>query len=64
MGLFWELFQELQINKRREHANTIEQRIDALEQELLLTQDIVARTLKHLEQITGEDIDGDGQVEA
>jgi hypothetical protein len=55
MGMFWELFQEFQINKRKRENGTVEERIAALEKELDFVESLLARTLEKLEQLTGED---------
>ncbi len=62
MGLFWELFQELQIHKRKGENGTLEERVEVLESELLFTQDVLAQTLEKLEASTGQDFTGDGQA--
>ena len=62
LGTFWDLFQQVQIHKRKTEAGNLEERIVALEEELIFTQDVLAQTLQKLEQLTGQDFDGDGQV--
>ncbi len=62
MGLFWELFQELQIHKRKGENSTLEERVFALEEELIATQDVLERTLEQLEVITNQDFNGDGSA--
>lgn len=64
MGMFWELFQELQINKRKNESGSIEERVAALEEELQFVESVLERTLEKLEQVTGQDFDGDGQAPA
>lgn len=53
MGLFWELFQELQINKRKHYSNDLEARVSDLENELLMVEDVLEKTLQQLENSTG-----------
>lgn len=61
MGMFWELFQELQINKRKSESGTLEERVLALENELAFTQDVLAQSLEKLETMTGEEFLGEGE---
>lgn len=62
MGLFWELFQEYQIGRRKREGGTLDERVAALEQEIDFLESILEKTFAKLEQLTGEDFDGDGQV--
>ena len=43
-------------------ADTIEDRVQALEDQLQLTQNTMRQLVKKLEEIHGLDIDGDGRV--
>ena len=62
MGLFWDLIQQGQISEHANRASSLEQRIEALEDDLQRTQELVLALLQRLEESTGEDIDGDGSV--
>lgn len=60
MGLFWDLIQQSQIEDQKDRANTLEERVAHLENELYDTQVLLVKTLKALEEHLGKDIDGDG----
>lgn len=62
MGLFWDLIQQGQLSKHAQRANTLEERVQTLEQELERTQEITLLLLERLEELIGQDIDGDGRV--
>lgn len=60
MGLFWDLIQQSQIEEQKNQANSLEDRVAYLENELHETQVLLIKTLKALEREIGQDIDGDG----
>lgn len=62
MGLFWDLIQQSQISEQKQHAASLEERVQHLENELYKTQKLLVKTLKTLEEHTGKDIDGDGKA--
>jgi hypothetical protein len=62
MGLIWDLIQHGQINEQRNRAESLEQRVERLERELMRTNDTLIQTLRALEKRFGEDLDGDGRV--
>ena len=62
MGLFWDLLQQLQINKQEDRAHSLEQRVYNLENQLHETRLIMYKLVAILEMQYGKDIDGDGQV--
>jgi hypothetical protein len=62
MGLFWDLIQQSQIGAQHARAESLEDRIAALEAELRDTQRLVHSLLQVLEERLGQDIDGDGRV--
>ncbi len=62
MGLFWDLVQQSQIQDQQDQADDLEQRVANLEHELRITKELLIKTLEALEEHTGQDIDGDGQV--
>lgn len=62
MGLFWDLVQQSQIQDQQDQADDLEQRVANLEHELRVTKELLIKTLEALEEHTGQDIDGDGQV--
>lgn len=60
MGLFWDLIQQSQISEQQSKAQSLEERVRYLEDELHKTKLLLVKTLKVLEEHTGKDIDGDG----
>lgn len=62
MGLFWDLIQQSQISKQQAAAQSIEERVRALEIQVKETQELQRRLLAVLEDRFGHDIDGDGTV--
>lgn len=62
MGLFWDLIQQSQISDQQQVASSLEQRVQALETELLATRTLQRRLIETLEEHFGQDIDGDGMI--
>lgn len=62
MGLFWDLVQQSQISDQQTRADSLEERVAYLEDELHKTKVLLIKTLKALEEHTGKDIDGDGKA--
>lgn len=62
MGLFWDLVQQSQISDQQSRAESLEERVTYLENELHKTKVLLIKTLKVLEEHTGKDIDGDGKA--
>ena len=62
MGIFWELFQQNQINEQSDKNSSLQKRIFRLEEELTETRKILQKTLLALEEHLGKDIDGDGKI--
>ncbi|MDA0973494.1 MAG: hypothetical protein O2867_07155 [Bacteroidetes bacterium] len=62
MGIFWELLQQDELEKQQKQADSIEDRVDLLEEELAKTKDLPRKTLAALEESIGKDIDGDGKL--
>ena len=62
MGLIWDIIQHGQIQDSHRRAETLEQRVDALEKELRRTNDALIQLLRALEKRFGEDLDGDNRV--
>ena len=62
MGIFWDLIQQSQLDEQRGKAESLEDRVMHLEDELARTQTLLSKTLIALEEHIGEDIDGDGKT--
>jgi hypothetical protein len=62
MGLFWDLIQQSQISDARRQADSVEDRVRALELELRETQRLLREVLVRLENSVGEDLNRDGRI--
>jgi len=62
MGIFWDLVQQDEIEKQKEKANSVEERVKLLEEELANTKALLKKTLIALETHLVKDIDGDGKA--
>ena len=62
MGLFWDLIQQSQISKQRGRADSLEERVNQLENEMYETRQLLHKLVSILEKEYGKDIDGDGRV--
>lgn len=62
MGLFWDLIQHSQIQEQHERSDSLEYRVQRLEDELRSTQQLLRTALQRLEARLGEDLDRDGRV--
>lgn len=60
MGIFWELMQQDEMDKQKKNAETLENRVEHLEEELSNTRKLLRKTLEALEQHLQKDVDGDG----
>lgn len=62
MGIFWDLLQQDELEKQQKQANSIEDRVELLENELDKTRTLLKKTLVALEMHLEKDIDGDGKM--
>ncbi len=62
MGIFFDLMQQDELEKQQAQADTLEDRLEILEQELQKTRALLIKTLQVLETHVGKDIDGDGKT--
>jgi hypothetical protein len=62
MGIFWDLIQQDELQKQEDKANSLEDRVEQLEQELAATRTLLKKTLVALETHLTQDIDGDGKM--
>jgi len=62
MGIFWELLQQDEIEKQQKQADSIEDRVAHLEEDLVKTKALLRKTLEALETHVRIDIDGDGKM--
>jgi hypothetical protein len=62
MGLLWEIVQTGLIYGQKRKADTIEDRVQSLEEHLTATQNTLRTLVKKLAEMQGVDIDGDGKI--
>ena len=62
MGVLWEVVQTGLMYGQKRKSDTIEDRVQSLEDQLQLTQNTMRQLVRKLEEIHGLDIDGDGRV--
>jgi len=62
MGIFWDLIQQDELQKQQDQAESLEDRVKQLEQDLVSTRILLRKTLEALETHTATDIDGDGKL--
>lgn len=62
MGLFWDLIQQSELEEQKGKADSLEERVKLLEEELEKTKALLLKTLKILEERSGTDINEDGQI--
>ncbi|WP_339756411.1 hypothetical protein [uncultured Winogradskyella sp.] len=62
MGLFWDLIQQSELDEQKGKADSLEERVKTLENELTKTKELLLKTLKVLEERSGEDINDDGEI--
>jgi uncharacterized Rmd1/YagE family protein len=62
MGLLWEIVQTGLMYGQKQKADTIEGRVQILEDRLTATQNTIRTLVKKLEEMHGVDIDGDSRI--
>ena len=62
MGLFWDLYQQSQISEHREQAQSLEARVERLEQDNDRLATLLREVIGRLEKHVGADLDKDGRV--
>ncbi len=62
MGLFWDLIQQSELDEQKGKADSLEERVALLETELSSTKALLLKTLRVLEERSGQDIDDDGEI--
>lgn len=62
MGIFWDLLQQDELEKQKTKAETLEDRVSHLEEQLDNTKTLLKKTLVALETHLSQDIDGDGKL--
>ena len=62
MGILWEIVQTGLMYGQKRKSDSVEDRVQSLEDQLALTQNTLRTLVKKLEEIHGSDIDGNGAV--
>jgi hypothetical protein len=62
MGILWEVVQTGLMYGQKRKSDSIEDRVQFLENQLTRTQNTLRELVKKIEEIHGLDIDGDGKV--
>ena len=62
MGILWEIVQTGLMYGQKRKSDSIEDRVQSLEDQLTATQNTLRSLVKKLEEMQGTDIDGDGRI--
>ncbi|MBW7992350.1 MAG: hypothetical protein FVQ84_20370 [Planctomycetes bacterium] len=62
MGILWEVVQTGLMYGQKRKSDTVEDRVQFLENQLIRTQDTLRELVKKIEKIHGLDIDGNGKI--
>jgi DNA-binding transcriptional ArsR family regulator len=62
MGILWEIVQTGLMYGQHRKSDTIEDRVQSLDEQLRLTQSTLRALVKKLEELHGIDIDEDGKI--
>ncbi|MHC4727602.1 MAG: hypothetical protein ACYS17_10290 [Planctomycetota bacterium] len=62
MGILWEVVQTGLMYGQKRKSDSVEDRVQFLENQLTRTQNTLRELVKKIEEIHGLDIDGDGKI--
>ncbi len=62
MGMLWEIVQTGLMYGQKRKSDTIEDRVEFLENQLTRTQDTLRNLVRKIEEMQGIDMDGDGRI--
>lgn len=62
MGILWEIVQTGLMYGQKRKSDSVEDRVQYLEDQLAMTQTTIKNLARKIEEIIGKDIDGDGKV--
>jgi chaperonin cofactor prefoldin len=62
MGVLWEIVQTGLLYGQKRNTDSLEDRVEALENQLQMTQNTLRTLVRKLEEMRGEDIDQDGRI--
>jgi hypothetical protein len=60
--MFWDLIQQMQIDRTERHAMAVDERLAALERQVDRNNEVLVEVIKYLEKRDGRDLDGDGEI--
>ena len=62
MGILWEVLQTGMMYGQKRKSDSVEDRVQFLEDQLESTRNTLRKLVKKIEEIHGLDIDGDGRI--
>ena len=62
MGIFWDLLQQDELESQKKQAESLDERVAHLEEDLINVKALLKKTLVALETHLAKDIDGDGKL--
>ena len=62
MGMLWEIVQTGLMYGQKRKSDSVEDRVQYLEDQLAMTQNTMKNLVKKIEEMMGKDIDGNGKV--
>ncbi|MBC8469955.1 MAG: hypothetical protein H8D56_10835 [Planctomycetes bacterium] len=62
MSVLWEIVQTGLMYGQKRKSDSVEDRVQFLENQLIRMQDTLCKLVKKIEEIHGLDIDGDGKI--
>lgn len=62
MGFIWDIIQQGQIGEAADRTQSLEQRVELLEEQLRATHRALTTVVRALEERFGEDLNDDGRV--
>jgi bisphosphoglycerate-dependent phosphoglycerate mutase len=62
MGILWEIVQTGLMYGQKRKSDSVEDRVQYLEDQIAATQNTLRNLVKKLEEINKSDIDGDGKI--
>jgi len=62
MGILWEIVQTGLMYGQKRKSDSVEDRVQSLEDRLEATQNTIRNLVRKLEEINKNDIDGDGRI--
>jgi len=62
MGILWEIVQTGLMYGQKRKSDSVEDRVQYLEDQLAMTQTTIKNLARKIEEIIGKDVDGDGKI--